>query len=231
MAGAAPDPARRARTGGARSGRTGRSVTVVLSAGSRKGPPMTTVKEFEAAVLKAWVDTAVPLTRANLQEMTGCPRKDVESFMSQLLLAGVVDMDVGADGEAEWKVRGAKRRPQGPVEAKAALNLVLAGQSALKALEPSKGQKSVLMSGGLSLLLGPFGWLYAGPFREAIPAILIYVALVTVMPWFLIGILLGLLHAASGLVGVVYAWKFNEKRRRVPLLLKGTRTRSIEREE
>lgn len=182
---------------------------------------MMTAKEFEAAVLRAWGDTTAPLTRANLQAMTGCPRKDVESFMSQLLLAGVVDMDVGEDGEAEWKVRGAPRPSQDAKPAKPALRFP--GQAALQALASAQGQKQgkgVVMSGGLSLLLGPLGWLYAAPFKEAVPAILIYLLLVTVTPGFLFGLLLGLVHPASALLGAVYAWKFNQAQRRAPLLLK-----------
>src|SRR6476619_5156186 len=133
-------------------------------------------KQFEATVVKTWVETNIPLTHANLTAVTGEARSDVEHHMRGLLRQGVVDMDVGADGEIEWKVRGAKRPRAAPdtvgdvkekqqatqnlAEAKAVI--AVAGKSAIKALEPGPGQKGVLLSAGLSLLFGPFGWLYSG---------------------------------------------------------------------
>ncbi len=87
-----------------------------------------------------------------------------------------------------------------------------------------KKEKSLLWSGGLSFLLGPIGWLYAGSFREAAPASLIYLfaaALLQKLPLTLIGPIFGVLMPISGLIGVGYAWQFNKKGKRQHLLTDG----------
>ena len=74
-------------------------------------------------------------------------------------------------------------------------------------------EKSWLLSGALSLVLGPIGWLYAGSFREAAPAALAYLLLAlatsTVLPIFLMLPVLGVLLPLSGIAGVVYALTYN----------------------
>ena len=82
----------------------------------------------------------------------------------------------------------------------------------------AKGDKSLLASAGLSLF-GPVGWLYAGSFREAIPATLAYIAIGSILPSFLLAPFMLVGSAASALVGLTYAWQFNRKKRRTPLLL------------
>src|SRR5678816_3250013 len=52
-------------------------------------------------------------------------------------------------------------------------------------------KKSVAASGMLSLVLGPFGWMYAAPLREAVPGMAIYVGLCSLLPHFLLVPLLG----------------------------------------
>jgi len=75
-------------------------------------------------------------------------------------------------------------------------------------------EKSWLWSGGLSLLLGPLGWLYAGSFREAVPASLAYLlaaAIVVKLPFMFVlmpAILVALV--ASGFVGIFYAVQYNK---------------------
>jgi hypothetical protein len=75
-------------------------------------------------------------------------------------------------------------------------------------------EKSWLISGGASLLLGPLGWLYAGSFREAVPASLAYLlaaAIVAKLPFMFVlmpAILVAML--VSGFVGIFYAYQFNK---------------------
>jgi hypothetical protein len=116
----------------------------------------------------------------------------------------------------------------GATMGKAAL---FAGGKALVALDKplalldkpaGKGQKSLLWSGGLSLL-GPLGWLYAGSFREAIPALLLFAAIGYLVPSFLLMPLMWVAIPASALVGLTYAWQYNRKGGRTPLLLKSKR--------
>lgn len=84
-----------------------------------------------------------------------------------------------------------------------------------------KGNKSLLASAGLSLF-GPLGWLYAGSFREAVPASLAFLAAASVIgfvPSFLLAPFTMMGMAASSLVGLTYAWRFNRNKGRTPLLL------------
>ncbi|HVV82671.1 MAG TPA: hypothetical protein VHE35_06305 [Kofleriaceae bacterium] len=84
-----------------------------------------------------------------------------------------------------------------------------------------RGEKSWLISGGLSLFLGPVGWLYAGSWRESIPAAAGYLmaaAIVTkILPLFLFLPVLMFALPLSGIAGVVYAIGYNRKGKRVRL--------------
>jgi hypothetical protein len=84
---------------------------------------------------------------------------------------------------------------------------------------PDPERKSILLSGGASLLFGPFGWGYAGAWKEVLPAIGIYAGLVILLPKFLLATLLGVIHPACGVVGMIYAYRHNRARARTPLLL------------
>ena len=88
--------------------------------------------------------------------------------------------------------------------------------------KPREGnEKSWMWSGGLSLVLGPLGWLYAGSFREAIPAAAGWLLLATIvaklpfmfvlMPAFLIAMVV------SGFIGIYYAVQFNRHGERTKL--------------
>lgn len=81
-----------------------------------------------------------------------------------------------------------------------------------------KGDKSLAASAALSLL-GPVGWLYAGSFREAIPATLAAAAAYYVVPSFIMAPFLLVGALASSAVGLTYAWQFNRKKGRTPLFL------------
>src|SRR5260221_662755 len=142
--------------------------------------------------------TRVPLTRANLLFYTKAPRKRMGSWLDELIADGVLEVDADPDGEMIWAVRGAVRPAAGaekiedaaepPADSgdlsarlerikKDALARVGAGtglqlaSQAKSLLKPRKeGDKSLLAAGLLSFFFGPLGWLYAAPYKVAIPA-------------------------------------------------------------
>ena len=80
---------------------------------------------------------------------------------------------------------------------------------------PKAGDKSWVTSGVLSLILGPLGWLYAGSFRESIPASAAWLAFGAlaskIIPMFLLMPVLMVVMPVSGIAGIVYAVQFNRK--------------------
>jgi hypothetical protein len=81
-------------------------------------------------------------------------------------------------------------------------------------------RKSVPLSGALSLVFGPIGWIYAAPLKEAAPVIAAYLLLVFILPKLLFFYVFLLLHLVAGAAGVLYAWSYNREGRRLPLILK-----------
>jgi hypothetical protein len=196
--------------------------------------------EFEKRVLELWTRTRVPLTRANLQAHAKVPRAKVERWLDAMVSDGVLELDSDDDGELLWIVRGAARAPGGvttiaEVERKERLSAEVGalGSAASLALRGARGdlattakgteKKSLVASGALSFFFGPFGWLYAAPLKEALPAVIVYVILCSILPSFLLVYLIGLIGAASGIAGVLYAWSYNNAGERVPLLGKATK--------
>jgi hypothetical protein len=80
---------------------------------------------------------------------------------------------------------------------------------------PKQGDKSWVKSGVASLLLGPLGWLYAGSFREAVPASAAWLAFGAlaskIIPMFLLMPVLLVIMPLSGIAGVLYAMQYNRK--------------------
>ncbi len=80
---------------------------------------------------------------------------------------------------------------------------------------PKAGEKSWVKSGVASMLLGPLGWLYAGSFREAIPASAAWLAMAAIaskiLPAFLLMPVLMVVMPLSGIAGIVYALQYNRK--------------------
>ncbi len=97
-----------------------------------------------------------------------------------------------------------------------ALTLFGQGKGLLKATP--EGDKSLLTAGLLGLL-GPIGWLYAAPLREAVPATTVFLLVMWCFPslFFLLMAMLPLLPV-SALVGALYAWKHNRAGHRSGLL-------------
>lgn len=82
----------------------------------------------------------------------------------------------------------------------------------------AEGEKN-LVAAGLLGLFGPLGWLYAGAWREALPAAGVFLIMLKVLPAFLMSwFIMPLLIPASMLVSVLYAWKHNRVGRRSGLL-------------
>lgn len=79
--------------------------------------------------------------------------------------------------------------------------------------KPKQGEKSWIISGIASGVLGPIGWLYAGSMREAVPAAAAWVMLATFASWLLPALLLmpALMVALplSGIAGIIYALQYN----------------------
>jgi hypothetical protein len=186
-------------------------------------------QRFESRVLEIWMRSRVPLTLANVQHLTGAPRDKVGRWLDAMTAGGVLDADVGDDGEMIWRVRGAERAAGGPqtvaeLERLERLTTEVAGPTrALAQLAAVTGlarrgeQKSVVASGALSLIFGPLGWLYAAPLREAVPAVAVVTAATVFLPAFLLTPLLGIVAPLSGLAGVYYAWRHNQTGQRTGL--------------
>ena len=138
-----------------------------------------------------------------------------------------------------WGVRGAVRPatgPQKPEEVKklgdlkrevgaataagAATALVKYGGNAAHSLLASGGdnKKSLVASGLLSFFFGPLGWLYAGSFKEAGAVALVYFLLCAIIPHLLLAPLLAIAHPLSAAIGLLYAWRYNQKGERTSLL-------------
>lgn len=176
----------------------------------------------------------MPFSRANLQFVTGLPRKKLEAQLDALVADGVLDVDSDDAGELVWNVPGAPRSTTGPERAEdvrklADLKREVAGgarksTALVKATPramtlPSGGErKSLVASGLLSFFLGPLGWLYAAPLKEAVVAILVYAVVMMVLPHFLLAPLAGILSALSAAIGVGYAYRHNQKGERASLM-------------
>ena len=97
-----------------------------------------------------------------------------------------------------------------------ALVVANAARRELQGRRPA-GDKSVLISGGLSFFLGPLGWLYAGAWREAVPASAVYLVVMALIPTFLLLPVLPVAMGLSGVAGLVYALHYNRSGERTPI--------------
>lgn len=205
--------------------------------------------DFEARVLEMWMKTRIPLTRANLQFWTGVGRRELNKRLDELVGDSVLDTDVADDGEMIWSVPGAARALDGPqsfaeherkvglrAEAKrkvaaqrgrgddlsTALTLARTAGALERAgrgeVATTDQKKSVLAGAGLGLL-GPIGWLYAGAFKETVPAAVLVVLLASVLPTFLFMPLMPLILPLSAIVGSLYTWQYNKTGERQTLFL------------
>jgi hypothetical protein len=188
-------------------------------------------KDFEARVLAIWLRSRVPLTLAHVQHLSGAARDKSKQWLDAMTVSGLLDVDVTDEGEMLWTVRGAERPRSGPetiaeLERFEALTSevgraprALARAAAAGGLVPQGGTdaKSVVASGVLSAVLGPLGWLYAAPLREAVPGAAVYIGLCSLLPHFLLVPMLGVLAPISGVAGIYYAWRHNQTGERTGL--------------
>jgi hypothetical protein len=188
-------------------------------------------KDFEARVLAIWLRSRVPLTLAHVQHLTGASRERSKQWLDAMTIDGSLEVEVADDGEMIWTVRGAERPRSGPAtiaelerldtltQEVARAPTALAARAALGGGLARRGgeQKSVVASGVLSLVLGPLGWLYAAPLREAVPGLAVYVGLCSLLPHFLLLPLLGVIAPISGVAGIYYAWRHNQTGERTGL--------------
>ena len=187
---------------------------------------------FEQRVLEIWMRSRVPLTLAHTQHLTGAPRDRTRQWLEAMTVDSLLEADVGDDGEMVWQVRGAARPATGPenvaelerlerltveVGATATGRSLAHASRAAGLARRGDGDKSVIASGGLSLIFGPLGWLYAAPLKEALPGIAIYMLACSIVPSFLLWPLLGILGPVSALAGVYYAWRHNQTGERTGL--------------
>jgi hypothetical protein len=84
--------------------------------------------------------------------------------------------------------------------------------------KPTKGEKSWVKSGIASMALGPVGWLYAGSWREAVPAsaawLLVAAIASKIIPAVLLLPVLMVALPLSGIAGVIYALQYNRTGKR-----------------
>jgi hypothetical protein len=190
------------------------------------------LQTFESRVLEIWMRSRIPLTLAHVQHLTGAPREKAKRWLDAMTTGGTLDADVADDGEMIWTVRGAERPASGPATVAelerlerltaevsgAGKALASVSAAAATALARRGGEeKSVVASGVLSLVLGPLGWLYAAPLREAVPGVAAAVAATALLPHFLLVPLLGIAAPLSGIAGVYYAWRHNQTGERTGL--------------
>ena len=81
----------------------------------------------------------------------------------------------------------------------------------------TKPRKKILISGLLSFFFGPLGWLYAAPWKVALPAAGVYVLLCGILPQFILVYLIGIIAPISAIGGVLYAIGFNMAGKRTPI--------------
>lgn len=81
-----------------------------------------------------------------------------------------------------------------------------------------EGEKNLIV-GGLLGLLGPIGWFYSAPFKEAGVATLLFLIVANVVPGFLFYPVMGLITPLFVLLGAMYAWRYNRTGQRTSLFL------------
>ncbi len=173
--------------------------------------------------------TRIPMSTPNLAFLTGASLKKTRAWLDELVVSGVLDMDVDDQGETIYRVIGSERSasgPRTPDDLSRVKGLEQQARGAIAGFDPSvdlrrfssAGKKSVLASGGLSLIFGPMGWLYAGHFKEAIPGALVYVALCSIFPVVLLTPILSVMNPLAAIAGALYAMKFNRSGKRQRIL-------------
>jgi hypothetical protein len=186
-----------------------------------------TRQEFER-VVRGMQDEGVPLTMANLLVRTELPRAQIETWLDEMQRAPRFAPPPKPTAEAEpppaegvlGRAEALKRELMGEV-LKARLGV--GGERAM----PGRPRREVKLGGVLGLLFPPLGLLYAAPWSTAVVGSLGYLVLAWLaLKLALLGGLFGLLlplHLVGGVLGAGYAWRFNRRGQRTPLLPGGRR--------
>ena len=80
-----------------------------------------------------------------------------------------------------------------------------------------ENKKSVLLSGLLSFVFGPLGWLYAAPWKSGVIGAAVYLLVAAILPNFVLVYLLGVIAPLSAIAGVLYALGYNLAGERIPI--------------
>lgn len=91
-----------------------------------------------------------------------------------------------------------------------ALQLVSSGGRSLLNQPTRPGDKNLVVAGVLGLL-GPWGWFYSAPLREAGTATAAFLLAYWLIPHIILYPLMSLMLPVSAMVGVLYAWKHNRQ--------------------
>jgi hypothetical protein len=193
--------------------------------------PMTR-QEFERTV-RAMQDEGVPLTMANLLVRTELPRAQIEEWLDAMQRDVKFEVP-GKAPEAAEKERD-EGRPSGVMDRAQALKREVVGEvirsrlgvPSEEASAAGRPRRDVKVGAALGFLLPPLGLAYSAPWATAAVGTVAYLALVWLsikLSWLfgLVGFFLPL-HLVGGILGAGYAWRFNRKGRRTPLLPSGTK--------
>lgn len=146
--------------------------------------------------------------------------KQLAQAQSEASASPEIGRSSSRSGKSIESKRSAARRAAPPTpgdDFAAALELAERAGGVKRELQkrPGKGEKSWIGSGLASLALGPLGWLYAGAWREAIPASIAWVILVSIasklLPTLLTIPVLLVALPASAIAGVTYALQHNRQ--------------------
>lgn len=194
---------------------------------------------FEAMVI-ALAAEGLPITVANVSARTGVAPRKAEARLDDMVCAHHLETDVDErEAVVVYRVRGlspnAKRRVTGAMSdahdrvVRAAGGVVVrqaATRATIAIRAPAMVGDKSLVYGALLGLLGPIGLVYAAPWATVIVATLAYVIAWKIpVVHAIVGMLAILIHLACALLGAAYAWRYNQRGRRAPLLRAQTTSR------
>ncbi len=184
----------------------GELVYTVPGAERPPGAPATFAEAHKLSALTAETRGADKTSRRGAKREGGRARRSKEA-----------ESNTSAGSDFEKHKQQALARLQDTFGRQNALQVAGAARRELEGKRPP-GDKSLLLSTGLSLFLGPLGWLYAGAWREAIPASAAYLVILALIPTFLLLPILPFAMGISGVAGLVYGWQHNKAGERTPIL-------------
>jgi hypothetical protein len=187
-----------------------------------------------------WTRTRIPMTRSNAlaygELILGLDPDRIRPAIEELIADGTVIAEGDTD-DALLLWPGESRPSLGPRTVQEAQTLERLNQEAsipvrtqtprwmLAKREPDPvpiAHKSIWISGALSFVFGPLGWLYAAPLKDVVVGFFVFSVLTTlaalVLPGSLAAIVGGLASFVSGVLGMSYAHQYNKRGKRTALL-------------